>query len=106
MPHDLFGDVVVRPASAGSRRSSVVVFSVVAHAAALVALVIVPLFAADTLPTPKRVIRLVPAERHRAHCHTHGSASDHDCASRSAPTVAGHDAGHAGADRRADGHRR
>ena len=56
MPHDLFGDIVVRPPSARSRRSSVVVFSVVAHAAALVALVIVPLFAADTLPTPKRVI--------------------------------------------------
>jgi len=56
MPHDLFGDIVVRPPSARSRRSSVVVFSVAAHAAALVALVIVPLFAADTLPTPKRVI--------------------------------------------------
>jgi len=56
MPHDLFGDVVVRPPSTSSRRSSVVVFSVVAHAAALVALVIVPLFAADALPTPKRVI--------------------------------------------------
>ena len=56
MPHDLFGDVVVRPPSTGSRRSSVVIFSVVAHAAAIVALVIVPLFATDILPTPKRVI--------------------------------------------------
>src|SRR5438046_73106 len=46
MPHDLFGDVVVRPPSTRSRRSSVVIFSVVAHAAALVALVILPLFAA------------------------------------------------------------
>jgi protein TonB len=56
MPHDLFDDVVVRPPSTRSRRSSVVVFSVVAHAAALVGLIIVPLFAADALPTPKRVI--------------------------------------------------
>src|SRR5204862_263031 len=54
MPHDLFGDVVVRPPSTRSRRSSVVIFSVVAHAAALVALVIVPLFAAAQLPTPRR----------------------------------------------------
>src|SRR2546426_26654 len=53
MPHDLFGDVVVRPPSTSSRRSSVVVFSVVAHAAAIVALVIVPLFATDTLPPPQ-----------------------------------------------------
>ena len=56
MTHDLFGDVVVRSSPAGSRRSSVVVLSVVAHAAALVVLVIVPLFAADTLPTPRRVV--------------------------------------------------
>ena len=56
MPHDLFDDVAVRPSLARSRRSSVVVFSLIAHALALVALVIVPLFAADTLPTPKRVI--------------------------------------------------
>jgi periplasmic protein TonB len=56
MPHDLFGDVVARPPSTRSHRSSVVIFSIVAHAAAIVALVIVPLFAADTLPTPRRVI--------------------------------------------------
>jgi protein TonB len=56
MLHDLFGDVVVRPPSTGSRRSSVVVISVAAHAAALVALLIVPLLATDTLPTPRRVV--------------------------------------------------
>jgi protein TonB len=56
MPHDLFDDVVVRRSPARSRRSSVVVFSLVAHALALVALLIVPLLATDTLPTPRRVL--------------------------------------------------
>ena len=52
MPQDLFGDVVVRRASHRSRRSSVVVISVVAHAVALVTLMIVPLVATDVLPVP------------------------------------------------------
>ena len=54
MPHDLFGDVSLRPSS--SRRSPVVVVSILLHVAALLALCIVPLLATDTLPTPRRVI--------------------------------------------------
>jgi protein TonB len=56
MPHDLFDEVVVRPSSTGSHRSSVVVVSLIGHAIALVALLIVPLLATDTLPTPRRVV--------------------------------------------------
>src|ERR1019366_3677475 len=54
MPHDLFGEVSLRPSS--SRRSPVVVVSILLHVAALLALCIVPLLATDTLPTPRRVI--------------------------------------------------
>jgi periplasmic protein TonB len=56
MPHDLFGDVLVRPPSVRSRRSSLVVLSVVAHGAALAALVIAPLVASTSLPLPQRAL--------------------------------------------------
>src|SRR5881275_2572630 len=56
MPHDLFGDMPVRPPSVRSRRSSVVAFSIVAHGAALAAVVIVPLLASTSLPLPQRAL--------------------------------------------------
>jgi len=56
MPHDLFGDVLVRPPSARPRRSSLVASSVVAHTIALVALLIVPLLTGDALPLPQRAL--------------------------------------------------
>jgi protein TonB len=56
MPHDLFGDVLVRPPSVRTRRSSVVAFSVVAHGAALAAFVIAPLVASTSLPLPQRAL--------------------------------------------------
>jgi protein TonB len=56
MPHDLFGDVSLRPSSVRSRRSPVLAISILLHVAALLALCIVPLLATDTLPTPRRVI--------------------------------------------------
>ena len=56
MPHDLFGDVLVRPPSARPRRSSLVASSVVAHTVALVALLIVPLLTGDALPLPQRAL--------------------------------------------------
>src|SRR5471032_2023176 len=56
MPHELFGDVTLRPSSVRSRRSPVVVFSILVHVTALLALCIVPLLATDALPTPRRVI--------------------------------------------------
>jgi periplasmic protein TonB len=59
MPHDLFGDVLVRPPSIRSRRSSVVVLSVGAHGVLVLALFVVPLLAADTLPIPQRAIDFI-----------------------------------------------
>jgi TonB family protein len=56
MPHDLFGDVVVRPPSVRSRRSSVVAFSIVAHGVGLAAVVIAPLLASTSLPLPQRAL--------------------------------------------------
>jgi protein TonB len=56
MPHDMFGDVSLRSSSVRSRRSPVVVFSVLVHVAALIALCIVPLLATDSLPMPRRVL--------------------------------------------------
>jgi protein TonB len=51
-PHEIFGDVVVRPARPRAR--SVVAFSVLAHVAVLVAGVVVPLLAVGELPLPQR----------------------------------------------------
>ncbi len=62
MPQDLFGDVVVRRSSNRSRRSSVVVISVIAHAFALVTLMIVPLVATDVIPVPTVVCRYFSSE--------------------------------------------
>ena len=56
MPHDLFGDVLVRPPSARQRRSSLVASSVVAHGLALVAVLAVPLLAPGALPVPQRAL--------------------------------------------------
>jgi protein TonB len=50
MPRDLFGDVVVRPASFRSRRSPLLLLSLVAHATALVLGVVGSLLAAPSLP--------------------------------------------------------
>ena len=59
MPHDLFGDVFVRPRSARSRRSSLVILSILAHGAMLLALLVVPLLATDALPIPQRAIEFI-----------------------------------------------
>jgi periplasmic protein TonB len=56
MSHDLFGDVLVRPPSVRSRRSSVVAFSIVAHGAVLAAVIIAPVVASDSLPLPQRAL--------------------------------------------------
>jgi periplasmic protein TonB len=79
MPHELFGDVLVRPRSTRSHRSSIVVLSVVAHGVAIVALLIVPLLATDTLPIPQRaldlfigseIVPVVPPPPQRQHTNT------------------------------------
>jgi protein TonB len=53
VPHDLFGDVASRSRSVRSRQTPVVLVSLVVHAAAVLALLVVSLAAADALPTPR-----------------------------------------------------
>jgi protein TonB len=59
MPHEMFGDVALRPSSVRSRRSPVVVLSSLAHFIVLGALFIVPLTAPDVLPIPKIALELI-----------------------------------------------
>ena len=58
MPHDLFGDALVRPRSIGARRSSVVL-SIAAHGALIITLLVVPLLAFEKLPIPQRAFDFV-----------------------------------------------
>jgi len=57
MPHDLFGDVLVRPRSARPRQPSVVILSIAAHSVAIAAIIVAPLFAPDALPAPQQALR-------------------------------------------------
>ena len=53
MPHELFGDVVVRPAKLRSCRSSILIGSIAAHVIGGTSLLIASLSAIVTLPTPQ-----------------------------------------------------
>jgi periplasmic protein TonB len=96
MPHDLFGDVLVRPPSVRSRRSSLVVLSLVVHGTALAALVIAPLVASTSLPLPQRalafftpsdlIVPVVPPPRRVSSDHAASKAIAPDRSA--APTVA------------------
>ena len=52
MPRDLFGDVVNPSIKIGSKKWYTVPLSFLAHLVIIGAIVIVPLMAADVLPTP------------------------------------------------------
>ena len=52
MPRDLFGTVTDPPAHIGTRSRLTLPLSLAAHAAALAALIVVPLVATDVLPLP------------------------------------------------------
>ena len=52
MPRDLFGDVVSPSITIGSKKWYTVPLSFLVHAVVIGAIVIVPLMAADVLPTP------------------------------------------------------
>lgn len=54
MPHDLFGDTVVRSPSRTLFRRLLTVFSIVGHAVVISAVVVAQLFAVGPLPTPRR----------------------------------------------------
>ena len=52
MPRDMFGDVVDPSIKVGTRAWYTVPLSIIVHTAILAAVVIIPLMAADVLPTP------------------------------------------------------
>jgi protein TonB len=56
MPRDLFGDVVVRPASSRTRRSPLLLLSLGVHGVALLLGVIGSLVATGALPSPRRAL--------------------------------------------------
>jgi protein TonB len=56
MPRDLFGDVVVRPASSRPRRSPLLLLSLGAHGAALLLGVVGSLVATGALPSPRSAV--------------------------------------------------
>ena len=52
MPRDMFGDVVEPSIKVGSKEWYTVPLSIIVHTAIIGAVVIIPLMAADVLPTP------------------------------------------------------
>lgn len=63
MPRDLFGAVTDPPAHIGTRSRVTLPLSLAAHAAALAALVVVPLVATDMLPLPSEIVSVVLTSR-------------------------------------------
>jgi protein TonB len=59
MPHEMFGDVALRSRSVRSRRSPVVVFSILVHVVGIGALFIAPLMAPDVLAIPRGPMDLI-----------------------------------------------
>jgi protein TonB len=56
MPREIFGDVFDSSVKLGTRRWYTIPLSIVTHAIALAALVVVPLLATDMLPTPQSIV--------------------------------------------------
>ena len=52
MPRDMFGDIVEPSIKVGSQKWYTVPLSIVAHTVIIGAVIIIPLMAADVLPTP------------------------------------------------------
>ena len=61
MPRDMFGDVVNPTIKLGSQKWYTVPLSIVAHVAIFAAVIIIPLMAADVLPTPPTMMAFVGA---------------------------------------------
>ena len=61
MPRDMFGDIVDPSVKVGTRAWYTVPLSIVVHTAVLGAVVIIPLLAADILPTPPSMMAFVAA---------------------------------------------
>ena len=56
MPREMFGEIVEPTTKVGTKQWYTVPLSILAHAAALFALIVVPLLATDALPTPESVM--------------------------------------------------
>ena len=56
MPHDLFGDLVSRQPSIRSRRTPLVIASIVTHTLAISATIVASLVATDALPSPRQAL--------------------------------------------------
>ena len=67
MPRDMFGDVVEPSIKVGSQKWYTVPLSIIVHTVIIGAVVIIPLMAADVLPTPPAMMAFVaaPPLRHR-----------------------------------------
>ncbi len=61
MPRDMFGDVVNPGVKLGSQKWYTVPLSIVAHVVLFAAIIIIPLMAADVLPTPPTMMAFVGA---------------------------------------------
>ncbi|MEO7648148.1 MAG: hypothetical protein ABIV11_07945, partial [Gemmatimonadaceae bacterium] len=61
MPRDMFGDIVDPSVKVGTRAWYTVPLSIVVHTAVLGAVIIIPLLAADILPTPPSMMAFVAA---------------------------------------------
>jgi periplasmic protein TonB len=66
MSHDMFSDLVSRRASIRSRRAPLVVASVVTHALAVLAIVMLSLVATEALPSPREAIEFYDSSVHVA----------------------------------------
>ena len=61
MPRDMFGDIVDPSVKVGTRAWYTVPLSILVHTAGIGAVVIIPLLAADILPTPPSMMAFVAA---------------------------------------------
>jgi protein TonB len=59
MPHELFGSLINRPAGSRARSPLGLPISIAAHVVVLLVIVVIPLVATDTLPTPRSIITWV-----------------------------------------------
>ena len=66
MPKDMFGDIVEPSIKVGSQQWYTVPLSIIVHTAIIGAVVIIPLMAADVLPTPPSMMAFVAAPPARA----------------------------------------
>ena len=65
MPRDMFGDIVEPSIKVGSQKWYTVPLSIIVHTVIIGAIVIIPLMAADVLPTPPSMMAFVAPRRRR-----------------------------------------